>query len=75
MFFFICYISDPPRVTVFLANKDPSRVATRAEGQNCTLKCTADAKPLVTSFAWYKNVSFLFFLKWFMFLVVLVGDI
>lgn len=49
--------TDEPVVSVHLANEDPSRVITRAEGENVTLKCRADARPPVTSFAWYKNVS------------------
>lgn len=44
-------------MSVHLANEDPSRNITRAEGQNVTLKCRADARPPVTSFAWHKNVS------------------
>lgn len=40
-----------------LANEDPSRVVTRAEGQNVTFKCRADARPPVTSYSWFKNVS------------------
>ncbi|XP_058811961.1 uncharacterized protein LOC131676713 isoform X3 [Topomyia yanbarensis] len=44
-----------PVVSVHLANEDPARVITRAEGENVTLKCRADARPPVTSFAWYKN--------------------
>lgn len=55
---FICSrISDPPTVSVHLANEDPSRVVTRSEAQNVTLKCRADARPPVTSYAWFKNVS------------------
>lgn len=49
--------SDPPNVSVHLANEDPSRNITRAEGENVTLKCRADARPAVTSFGWFKNVS------------------
>uniref|UniRef100_A0A182MFF5 Ig-like domain-containing protein n=1 Tax=Anopheles culicifacies TaxID=139723 RepID=A0A182MFF5_9DIPT len=44
-----------PVVSVHLSNEDPSRVITRAEGENVTLKCRADARPPVTSFSWYKN--------------------
>ncbi|XP_058056179.1 hemicentin-1 [Anopheles bellator] len=44
-----------PVVSVHLANEDPSRVITRAEGENVTLKCRADARPPVSSFSWYKN--------------------
>lgn len=44
-------------MSVHLANEDPSRVVTKAEEQNVTLKCRADAKPPVTMFAWFKNVS------------------
>uniref|UniRef100_A0A182TMA9 Ig-like domain-containing protein n=1 Tax=Anopheles melas TaxID=34690 RepID=A0A182TMA9_9DIPT len=40
-----------------MSNEDPSRVITRAEGENVTLKCRADARPPVTSFSWYKNVE------------------
>lgn len=49
--------SDPPTVSVHLANEDPSRNITRAEGENVTLKCRADARPPVSSFGWFKNVS------------------
>lgn len=49
--------SDPPTVSVHLANEDPSRNITRAEGENITLKCRADARPPVTTFGWFKNVS------------------
>ena len=44
-------------MSVHLANEDPSRVVTRSEGYNVTLKCRADARPVVTSFGWFKNVS------------------
>lgn len=49
--------TDPPTVSVHLANEDPSRVVTRSEGDNVTLKCRADARPPVSSFGWIKNVS------------------
>lgn len=49
--------ADPPTVSVHLANEDPSRNITRAEGENVTLKCRADARPPVTTFGWFKNVS------------------
>lgn len=49
--------SDPPTVSVHLANEDPSRNITRAEGENVTLKCRADARPPVSTFGWFKNVS------------------
>lgn len=45
-------------MSVHLANEDPSRNITRAEGQNITLKCRADARPPVTSYGWFKNVSY-----------------
>lgn len=48
---------DPPTVSVHLANEDPSRNITRAEGENVTLKCRADARPPVSTFGWFKNVS------------------
>lgn len=50
-------LTDPPTVSVHLANEDPSRMVTRAEGQNVTFKCRADARPPVTSYSWFKNVS------------------
>ncbi|XP_061499740.1 uncharacterized protein LOC1281499 isoform X5 [Anopheles gambiae] len=54
--FLSCQVSgDEPVVSVHLSNEDPSRVITRAEGENVTLKCRADARPPVTSFSWYKN--------------------
>lgn len=49
--------ADPPTVSVHLANEDPSRNITRAEGDNVTLKCRADARPPVSTFGWFKNVS------------------
>ncbi|XP_059219571.1 uncharacterized protein LOC106083864 isoform X3 [Stomoxys calcitrans] len=48
-------VAYPPTVSVHLANEDPSRVVTRAEGQNVTFKCRADARPPVTSYSWFKN--------------------
>ncbi|KAL5283451.1 hypothetical protein ACFFRR_005995 [Megaselia abdita] len=51
----IIRVAYPPTVSVHLANEDPSRVVTRSEGQNVTLKCRADARPPVTSYAWFKN--------------------
>ncbi|XP_065081629.1 neural cell adhesion molecule 2 isoform X2 [Ochlerotatus camptorhynchus] len=51
----IISVAYEPVVSVHLANEDPSRVITRAEGENVTLKCRADARPSVTSFSWYKN--------------------
>lgn len=56
---YVCFVlfADPPTVSVHLANEDPSRLVTRAEGQNVTFKCRADARPPVTSYAWFKNVS------------------
>lgn len=57
-FHFIRFVlTDPPTVSVHLANEDPSRMVTRAEGQNVTFKCRADARPPVTSYSWFKNVS------------------
>lgn len=56
-FYLFGQITDPPTVSVHLANEDPSRVVTRTEAQNVTLKCRADARPPVTSYAWFKNVS------------------
>jgi hypothetical protein len=52
-------LTDPPTVSVHLANEDPNRIVIRAEGQNVTFKCRADAKPPVSSYGWYKNVSIL----------------
>jgi len=57
-------ITDPPTVSVHLANEDPSRLVTRAEGQNVTFKCRADARPPVTSYSWFKNVSKTTDLSW-----------
>ncbi|XP_053660841.1 nephrin [Anopheles marshallii] len=51
----IISVAYEPVVSVHLSNEDPSRVITRAEGENVTLKCRADARPPVTSFSWYKN--------------------
>ncbi|XP_058985575.1 uncharacterized protein LOC109612281 isoform X2 [Musca domestica] len=51
----IIRVAYPPTVSVHLANEDPSRVVTRAEGQNVTFKCRADARPPVTSYSWFKN--------------------
>ncbi|XP_062557837.1 hemicentin-1 isoform X2 [Armigeres subalbatus] len=51
----IINVAYQPVVSVHLANEDPSRVITRSEGENVTLKCRADARPPVTSFSWYKN--------------------
>uniref|UniRef100_A0AAG5CS19 Ig-like domain-containing protein n=1 Tax=Anopheles atroparvus TaxID=41427 RepID=A0AAG5CS19_ANOAO len=51
----IISVAYEPVVSVHLANEDPSRVITRSEGENVTLKCRADARPPVTSFSWYKN--------------------
>ncbi|XP_049532118.1 hemicentin-2 isoform X2 [Anopheles darlingi] len=51
----IISVAYEPVVSVHLANEDPSRVITRAEGENVTLKCRADARPPVSSFSWYKN--------------------
>ncbi|XP_037943926.1 hemicentin-1 [Teleopsis dalmanni] len=48
-------VAYPPTVSVHLANEDPSRVVTRAESQNVTFKCRADARPPVTSYSWFKN--------------------
>ncbi|KAH8306438.1 hypothetical protein KR018_011521 [Drosophila ironensis] len=51
----IIRVAYPPTVSVHLANEDPSRVVTRSEGHNVTFKCRADARPPVTSYAWFKN--------------------
>ncbi|XP_034487354.1 nephrin isoform X2 [Drosophila innubila] len=51
----IIRVAYPPSVSVHLANEDPSRMVTRAEGQNVTFKCRADARPPVTSYSWFKN--------------------
>ncbi|KAH8288367.1 hypothetical protein KR054_001703 [Drosophila jambulina] len=51
----IIRVAYPPTVSVHLANEDPSRLVTRAEGQNVTFKCRADARPPVTSYSWFKN--------------------
>ncbi|KAI8130741.1 Synaptogenesis protein syg-2 [Lucilia cuprina] len=51
----IIRVAYPPTVSVHLANEDPSRIVTRAEGQNVTFKCRADARPPVTSYSWFKN--------------------
>ncbi|XP_030369687.1 nephrin [Scaptodrosophila lebanonensis] len=51
----IIRVAYPPSVSVHLANEDPSRVVTRAEGQNVTFKCRADARPPVASYSWFKN--------------------
>ncbi|XP_030244224.1 uncharacterized protein LOC115564254 [Drosophila navojoa] len=51
----IIRVAYPPTVSVHLANEDPSRMVTRAEGQNVTFKCRADARPPVTSYSWFKN--------------------
>ncbi|XP_055618314.1 hemicentin-2 isoform X2 [Toxorhynchites rutilus septentrionalis] len=51
----IISVAYEPVVSVHLANEDPSRVITRAEAENVTLKCRADARPPVTSYSWYKN--------------------
>uniref|UniRef100_A0A1B0BBE0 Ig-like domain-containing protein n=1 Tax=Glossina palpalis gambiensis TaxID=67801 RepID=A0A1B0BBE0_9MUSC len=48
-------VAYPPTVSVHLANEDPTRIILRAEGQNVTLKCRADARPPVTSYSWFKN--------------------
>lgn len=48
---------DAPIVFVHLSNEDPSRSVTRVERENITLKCRADARPPVTLYAWFKNVS------------------
>jgi hypothetical protein len=59
---FLHNFADPPNVSVHLANEDPSRNITRAEGENVTLKCRADARPPVSSYGWFKNVSSTHFL-------------
>lgn len=46
-------------MTVHVLNDEQAKVVTRAENQNITLKCRADARPPVISFGWYKNVSIL----------------
>ncbi|XP_023159288.1 hemicentin-1, partial [Ceratitis capitata] len=51
----IIRVAYPPTVSVHLANEDPSRFVTKAEGQNVTFKCRADARPPVSSYAWFKN--------------------
>ncbi|XP_055908823.1 hemicentin-1 isoform X2 [Eupeodes corollae] len=51
----IIRVAYPPSVSVHLANEDPSRVVTRAEGQNVTFKCRADARPPVSTYSWFKN--------------------
>ncbi|XP_053970042.1 hemicentin-1 [Anastrepha ludens] len=51
----IIRVAYPPTVSVHLANEDPSRFVTKAEGQNVTFKCRADARPPVMSYAWFKN--------------------
>ncbi|XP_017035482.1 neural cell adhesion molecule 1-A isoform X5 [Drosophila kikkawai] len=51
----IIRVAYPPTVSVHLANEDPSRLVTRAEGQNVTFKCRADARPPVTGYSWFKN--------------------
>lgn len=57
LFFHI--ISDAPIVSVHLANEEPvpNRVIIRAERENVTLKCRANANPSAESFGWFKNVS------------------
>lgn len=52
-------VTDAPRVSVHLASEEPvpNRVIIRAERDNVTLKCRADANPQSDSFGWYKNVS------------------
>ncbi|KAG4079950.1 hypothetical protein HA402_006262 [Bradysia odoriphaga] len=51
----IISVAYPPTVSVHLANEDPSRVVTRSERENVTLKCRADARPPVASYSWFKN--------------------
>lgn len=55
-------------MSVHLANEEPigsNRLIIRAERDNVTLKCRADANPPVdaSSFGWFKNViNFIWFL-------------
>ncbi|XP_055373639.1 B-cell receptor CD22 [Condylostylus longicornis] len=51
----IISVAYPPTVSVHLANEDRSRVVIRAEGENVTLKCRANARPPVASYSWFKN--------------------
>ncbi|XP_055324550.1 B-cell receptor CD22 [Sitodiplosis mosellana] len=55
----IINVAYAPSVSVHLANEEPipSRLIIRAERDNVTLKCRADANPPVdsSSFGWYKN--------------------